>query len=135
MDATKQIIGDNFESGGGNMNIAKDQATAIQTNYTVTPQSSVEEVLKLFVAVRQELSKLPVPEAIKAEVLNELDGAELQAKKPAPDKTKIADKLKNATAALEESAKTMKGAVTIGNLLGQAILWCGEQWMNWGIMP
>ena len=132
MNATKQIIGDNFESGGGPQNIGKDQATPIQTNYMVAPQASVEEILKLFAAVRQELARLPVPEAVKAEVLNEVAGAEIQARKPTPDKAKIADKLKNATTALAESAKTLKGAAAVGNLLGQAILWCGEQWMNWG---
>lgn len=131
MNATKQIIGDNFESGGGNMNIAKDNATAIQTNYAVTPDSSVDELRTLLTDARQQLAALPLPDDVKAEVLNEVEGAELQAGKPEPDKQKLADKLKNATAALEESAKTVKGAVTIGNLLGQAILWCGEHWTLW----
>ncbi len=132
MKATKQIIGDNFESGGGNIYIAKDQA--IQTNYSITPQSSVEDLLKLLQAVQQELTNAPIPEAVKAEVVNEVEGAKLQAQKNPPEKKKIAEKLKNATAALEESAKTVKGAVTIGNLLGQAIVWCGEQWTNWGML-
>lgn len=134
MDTHRQIIGDNFESGGGSMNIAKDQATAIQTNYNLTSQSPVEELLKLLGTVQQELPTLPIPEPVKAEVLNEVAGAKLQAQKKPPEKKKIANKLKNATAALEESAKTIKGAVTIGNLLGQAILWCGEQWTTWGML-
>ncbi len=73
MKATKQIIGDNFESGGGNIYIAKDQA--IQTNYSITPQSSVEDLLKLLQAVQQELTNAPIPEAVKAEVVNEVEGA------------------------------------------------------------
>ena len=48
-------------------------------------------------------------------------------------KEKMAGKLKNATEALKESAKTVKEAVMIGNLLGKAIDWCGEQWIEWMI--
>ncbi len=131
MEMTKQIIGDNFESGGGTMNIATGKATAIQSNHALPSNSPVEELRHLLTQVQQELTALPLPDDVKAEVLNEVDGAAIQAKKTEPDKKKLADKLKNATAALEESAKTIKGAVSLGNLLGQAIIWCGEHWTLW----
>ena len=100
---------------------------------TTTTHSSQEDIRKLLAFVLQELPKLALPEEVKEEVANEVKGAEIQAKKDAPDKKKLADKLKNATTMLKESASTAKEAVTIGNLLGQAILWCGEQWTTWGM--
>lgn len=98
---------------------------------STTPQSSQEDIVKLLSFVQQELPKLPLPEEVKEEVTNEVKGAEIQVKKDQPDKEKMAGKLKNATNILKESAKTIKEAVTIGNLLGKAISWCGEQWMEW----
>ena len=125
-EADKQIIGDNFESGGGAMNIAKDHGTATQTNYTVTSSGSSDELLQLLDKIRQELTALPVDEELKGDVLYELEGAERQAKKAEPDKEKIVDKLKAATNVLEEGAKSITGAVAIGNMLGQAITWCSK---------
>lgn len=98
---------------------------------TVTPDSSRDDILKLLAFVQQELPKLDVPEEVKDEVANEVKGAEIQAKKEAPDKKKIGEKLQNATEALEHVPKLTKSAVTIGNLLGQAILWCGMKWVEW----
>ncbi len=132
MSTEKQIFGDNFESGGGPMNTAMDHATAIQTNYPpVTDSGSSDKLLKLLATVQQELAALPLDENVKDEVLHEVRGAEIQAKKPEPRNAKIAAKLKDAAAVLEDSAKTVKGAITIGNLLGQAITWCGENWTLW----
>ncbi len=131
MSAEQQIFGDNFESGGGAMSIAKGHGTVIQTNYTITGSGSSDKLLKLLATVQQELAALPLDESVKDEVLNEVRGAEIQAKKPEPSNAKIAAKLKDAAAVLEESAKTVKGAITIGNLLGQAITWCGENWTLW----
>lgn len=128
MNGTKQIFGDNFESGGGNQNIAQGQATANQTNYTVAQPSSVKELLQLLAEIQQDISKLPLAESVKAEALNEVKGAEIQAQKPTPDKPKIADRLKNAVAALKEAGALGAEAVGLGTALGQAFLWCGEHW-------
>jgi len=98
---------------------------------STTPESSKEEIVKLLSFVQQELPKLSLPKEIKEEMANEVKGAEIQVKKDQPDKKRIADKLKNATEALKESAQTVKEAVMIGNLLGKAIDWCGEQWIEW----
>ncbi len=125
------VSGDNFDSGDGPQNIAQDQANAVQTNDMFAALASVEELLRLLATIQQEIARLPVSDEVKDEVLNEVQGAEIQAKKPEPDKTKIADKLKSAAAALKEEAAAAKGAVTAGNLLGQAIRWCGEQWTQW----
>lgn len=128
MTASKQIIGNNFESGGGNMNIAQDQATANQTNYNIASSSSVEELLQLLAEVQQELPKLSIADDVKNEALHEVKGAEIQAQKPAPDKTKIADKLKNAGNVLKEAGALGAEAVGLGTTIGKAILWCGEHW-------
>ncbi len=129
MTNDKVIFGDNFENSGGNMNIAKDHGTAIQNN--VTEQAPVEDLLALLEKVQQELAVLPVSDEVKAEVQNEVQGAQIQAQKTQPEREKIADKLRNATAALEESSKTVKAVIAVGNMLGQGLIWCGKQWTNW----
>ncbi len=93
---------------------------------TITPESSQSDIIKLLSFVQEELIKLPLPEEIKEEALNELKGAEIQAKKDQPNKEKIAGKLENTTEILKESAETTQEAVIIGNLLGKAILWSGK---------
>jgi hypothetical protein len=117
-------MGDSFNSGGGNMNIAQNQAIAIQSNYTQSKHEDIQSLLTLLEKVRQEVSNLPVSEEVRAELLNEVDGAHLQAKKNPPNNEKITDKLKNATSILEEIPKTVMAVVTVGNLLRQGIEWC-----------
>ena len=122
-------MGDSFNSGGGNMNIAQDQASAvqtIQTDYTINEKVSIDEMLTLLGKVQQELSGLPLSESVKEELQNEVKGAQLQAKKNPPDKEKIADKLKTATSVLGEIPKTVTAAVAVGNLLRQGIEWCAK---------
>jgi hypothetical protein len=53
--------------------------------------------------------------------------------KETPDKPKIADRLKGAVAALKEAGTLGAEAVALGNAIGKAILWCGEQWTQWMI--
>ncbi len=77
-----------------------------------------DELLKLLATVQHELAALPLDENIKDEVLHEVRGAEIQAKKPEPSNAKVAANLKDAAAVLEDSAKTVKAAITLGNLLG-----------------
>jgi hypothetical protein len=104
---------------------------AQQLLQSTTPQSSKEDILKLLSFVQQELPKLPLTEEVKEEIANEVKGAEIQAKKEEPDKKKIGEKLQSATEALEKVPKLTKAAITVGNLLGQAILWCGMKWVEW----
>ncbi len=104
---------------------------AQQLLQSTTSQSSKEDILKLLSFVQQELPKLRLPEDVKEEVAHEVKGAELQLKKNEPNKEKAGQILQHATETLEKVPKLTKAAVTVGNLLGQAILWCGEQWMKW----
>lgn len=98
---------------------------------STTPQSSQEDIVKLLSFVQQELPKLPLSEEGKEEVANEVKGAEIQAKKTPPDKPKLVDKLKNAAAALKGAGQLGTEAVAVGNLIGKAIEWGGEKWIEW----
>ena len=127
MSDIKIIHGDSFESSGGPQYIAKDNAVQIN----VSQQAPVEELLALLDKVKQDLSVLPVSEEVKEDVEHEVNGALRLAKRNPPDRKRIADSLKEAVSILEESSKTVKAAVAVGNLLGQGLIWCGEQWTNW----
>jgi len=137
----KHIGRDSIEISG-NATVTESQiggGDLFQGNYaqkllkSTSPQSSQEEIIKLLSFVQQELPKLQLTEDIKEEVVNEVKGAEIQAKKEDPNKKKIAGKLKNATEVLKEIPKTVNEVVIIGNLLGKAIEWCEEQWIKWMI--
>ena len=67
------------------------------------------------------------------EIDAEIKTAEIQVKKPSPDKPKIAERLGNAATVLQEAMKTSVEAVAVGNAIGQAIQWCGAQWTQWTI--
>ena len=110
---------------------AQQLVNAQQYAETITPQSSKDDVAKLLAMIKDALAQSPLPEDVKKEAANAIEGAELQVAKKEPDKPKIADRLKNAAEALAESSKTFESAVKIGNMLGKAILWCGVQWAAW----
>ena len=128
MSGNKIVYGDNFETDGGKQYIAKDHAVMHVTEDTQAP---VEDLLALLKNVQQALPNLPVPEEVKEDIQHEVNGALRQAKRDSPDRKKIADCLREATAVLQESSKTVKAAVAVGNTLGQGLIWCGEQWTNW----
>jgi Ser-tRNA(Ala) deacylase AlaX len=110
---------------------AQQQVNAQQYAAGITPQSSKEEVARLLALIQQELAQLNLPDEKKEEVATEIKAAELQVKKEKPDKPKIADRLKSAAAALKEVGMLGMEAVALGNTIGKAILWCGEQWTQW----
>jgi hypothetical protein len=91
----------------------------------------IEELLSLLNEVKQTLATLPVSKEVREDVEHEVNGALRQAQRNPPDRKKIADCLREATAVLQESSKTVKAAVAVGNTLGQGLIWCGEQWTNW----
>lgn len=133
----KHIGRDNIEISGNAQVTQLTTGASFQGDHaqqllqSTTPQSSKEDILKLLSFVQQELPKLPLPDDVKEEVTNEVKGAEIQAKKEEPDKKKIGEKLQSATEALEKVPKLTKAAITVGNLLGQAIVWCGMKWVEW----
>lgn len=127
MPGIKIIHGDNFESSGGAQYVAKDNAVQFNT----VQQAPVSELLALLEKVKQDLSVLPVPQEVKEDVEHEVQGALRQAQRNPPDRKKIADCLREAVSVLEESSKTVKAAVAMGNMLGQGLRYCGEQWTNW----
>ncbi|WPD22192.1 MAG: hypothetical protein SD837_18545 [Candidatus Electrothrix scaldis] len=128
MSGNKIILGDNFETDGGKQYIAKDNATLTVNEGQQIP---VEDLLKLLHEVKQELANLPVPKEVKEDVEHEVNGALQQAKRNPPNRKKIVTSLREATTLLLESSKTVKAAVAVGNMLGQGLVYCGEQWTNW----
>jgi len=113
-------MGDTIKSGGGPVNIGKTGGTANQTiNTYTTHHVPVEELLRLLEAVKAQLPNLP--EEVRSEVRNEVEGAELQVRKDKPDQKKIADKLTNVATVLAAIPKTVAAAVTVFNLVQQAL--------------
>jgi hypothetical protein len=128
MRGNKIIFGDNFETDGGKQYIAKDSATLYVNEGQQVP---VEQLLALLQAVKQELAALPVPKEVRENVEHEVNGALQQAQRNPPNRKKIIDSLREATTILLESSKTVKAAVGVGNMLGQGLIYCGEQWTKW----
>jgi hypothetical protein len=112
---------------------AQQQINAQQFAEGISKESPKEDVAKLLKMVQQELATLDLPEEKKEEVAIELKAAEVQVKKDAPDKAKVADRLKSATDVLKEVVTLVPQAVAVGNMIGKAILWCGDQWVQWGM--
>ena len=108
---------------------ASDQAQQLVQSFT--PQASPEDVLKLLTLIQQEITRLSIPADAKEQLDDAVQEAAIQVKKDPPKKQKFLEKLKNATAVLKESGVTMKEAVVLGNLLGKAVEWGGEQWIEW----
>ena len=89
----------------------------------ITPQSSKEDIQTLLKLVLEELKQINMPEDIKAEVENDVKGAEIQLEKAEPDKMKVADRLKNATEPLKATGSLGEQAIAVGKMLAKAIEW------------
>lgn len=111
-------MGDKFNSGGGVMNIVKDHGKIINNNY---PQVPIDDLLKLLKQAKEEAQHLPEP--VKGKVEQEIQEVQLAVQKNPQEKEKIAVKLNNAKDALKAIAETVPQAVTVGNLLGNALIW------------
>jgi hypothetical protein len=94
-------------------------------------QASREDILVLLSTIQQELEKLSLPVSVKKEAAHEIDGAKMQIEKEPPNKKKMVEKLKSAGATLKEVGTLGQEAVALGNLLGKAITWGGEKWIEW----
>jgi len=113
-----------INSGSSDQNIAQgDGAIAKQVNLG-GPQAPVEDLLKIIAALKTELPDLP--NEVRAEVEHEVAGAELQARKPEPDREKIAATLTRAQNVLKAVPGTVAAALPVGKLLGDALIWCGK---------
>ena len=88
------------------------------------PSASPDELLKLLAEIKARLPELPTD--ARAELRNEIEGVELQAKKEKPDREKIAAKLENARDVLKAIPCTVAAALPVGELIGKALIWCGK---------
>ncbi|CAK0751936.1 conserved hypothetical protein [Gammaproteobacteria bacterium] len=98
---------------------------------TITPESTSADILKLLTLIQQELVTLKLSEDERDEIVTEVKSAENLLKKAKPDKPKIADRLKSAVEALKGLSTLGTELATLGNSIGQAIVWCGEKWTEW----
>ena len=113
-----------INSGSGDQNIAQgDGAIGKQVNLG-GPQAPVEDLLKIIAALKNELPGLP--NEVRAEVEHEVAGAEIQARKPEPDREKIAATLTRAQDVLKAVPGTVAAALPVGELLGKGLIWCGK---------
>ncbi len=112
-----------FNITGSTVNVLEVEGNAVlnQSISNVTQQPSLEELLKLITAIKAETAALP--DDVQAKVRDEVDAAEQQAKK---EPAKALDSLKNAGAILTEMPKTAVAAVTVGNMLSQAAIYCAK---------
>ena len=106
---------------GGEQNIAIGKnAIGKQVNtYNTAPQVPVEELLKLLAEIKARLPELPAE--AQAELRNEVEGAELQARKDKPDGKKIAAKLEAAKDVLKAIPGTVAAALPVGELIVRAL--------------
>ncbi len=132
-DYFERIEGDVHTGASIHGDHAQQLVNAQQYADTITPESSKEDVAKLLALIQQELTRLSLPDEQKDEVAIEVKSAENLVKKEQLDKPKIADRLKSAAAALKEAGTLGAEAIALGNAIGKAILWCGDQWIQWGI--
>jgi len=101
-----------------------EKIDVVNQTVNVTQQPSLEELLKLLAEIKARLPELP--EETRAKVQRDVAEAERQVTKKQPDTTKALDSLKNAGAILAELPKTAAAAVAMGNLLGQAAIYCAK---------
>ncbi len=101
----------------GNVIQGSSDFTIKQRFNAQTPQ----EFAALLAELQKKIAQLPLPEDQKEEIAHEVKTAEIQAKKPQPDKPKMAAALDNAKTVLQKIGETVPEAVAIGHLLGQAI--------------
>ncbi len=127
--------GNYFETIEGEVNfgpsIYGDHAQ--QLSGAVTPQASKKDFLELLAKIQQKLEQSDLPPTVKEEAEHEIKGAEIQVKKDPPNKEKVVEKLKNAEGALKGMASLGKETVVLGNLIGKAIEWVVEKWIEWTI--
>ncbi len=100
------------------MTIVKGHGKIINNNY---PQIPIDDLLKLLKQAREEAQHLPEP--VRDKVRQEIKEAQLQVKEAPQEKEKIAVKLNNAKDTLKAIAETAPQAVSVGNLLGNALIW------------
>ena len=120
-------MGDYTYSGGsGDMNIAIGaNAIGKQVNtYNNGPQAPAEDLLKLLAEIKVWLPELP--EEARDELRHEVEGVELQARKPEPNREKIAAKLLAAQDVLKAIPGVVAAALPVGELLGKGLIWCGK---------
>lgn len=117
-------MNDTFNISGGNINIAKDQGTAKQTNYTASNQDFVKELLNLLGEVKTQLPDLP--REVRQEIGKEVEEAKIEVGKRQPDKMKIENKLNNAVRILKAVSATVTVATPIGILLGKTAVVCAK---------
>jgi hypothetical protein len=114
----------NTSSGKQNIAIGKHAVAEQTINHAVPQGVPVEDLLKLLAEIKARLPELPAE--AQAELRNEVEGAELQARKDKPDGKKIAAKLEAAKDVLTAIPGTVAAALPVSELIGKALIWCGK---------
>lgn len=118
----------------GDLKIATGEATITEGGAKEAGQLTREEVLKLFQDMLTEVENLEVPEESKRAAQKHLKHAVLEVEEEEkPDKTKVADFLKNSTEVLKEAGVTAAQAVSFGHLVGKAATWLGKALVWFGL--
>ena len=91
--------------------------TGAKTYNLQTPQ----DLAALLAELQKMIASSPLPDDAKEELAADLNTAQIQAKKPQPEKMKLTTALDNAKSVLTKIGETAPQAVAIGQLLGKAI--------------
>jgi hypothetical protein len=113
-------------SGNGEQNIAQGDGAIgkqVNNNYNA-PQAPVEDLLKIIEDLKAKLPGLPDKE--QAKLRNAVEGVELEAQEDKPDREEIEAALTRAQKVLAAVPGTVAAALPVGQLLGQALIWCGK---------
>ncbi len=115
----------NTNSGNGEQNIGQGKgSTGKQVNNYNAPQAPVEDLLKIIEDLKAKLPGLPDKE--QAKLRNAVEGVELEAQEDKPDREEIEAALTRAQKVLAAVPGTVAAALPVGQLLGQALIWCGK---------
>ena len=96
--------------------------TGAKTYNLQTPQ----DLTALLAELQKMIAASPLPDDAKEELAADLNTAQIQAKKPQPEKMKLTTALDNAKSVLTKIGETAPQAVAIGQLLGKAIEYVGK---------
>jgi hypothetical protein len=120
----------NAFKNNGETNFARgDHAVGKQVNI-IGRQVPVDELLSLLGQVQQDLTRLPLSESVRDKVKGDIRTAQREARKKEPDKGEVVATLKAVQEVLKAVPGTVAAALSVGELLGRALIWCDKAgWM------
>ena len=97
----------------------------VARDLNISRDSSSEDVLKVIEAVRKKVGELDIEEKEKRKIGNHLENAKIELEDENPDKSSIAESIRQANEVLKDAKTTGENLTEIGALIGKAAVWLG----------